>query len=325
MAATGYTPISLYYSTTASNVPLAANLVAGELALNTLDEKLYFKNSSGVVKLLASNTSSSATVSSVAQSFTGGIISVGGSPITTSGTLALTVAGTSGGIPYFSSGTTWATSAALAANAIVLGGGAGAAPATTTTGTGVVTALGVNTGTAGAFVVNGGALGTPSSGTVTNLTGTASININGTVGATTASTGAFTTITATTSISISSVAVPTISSTSTLTNKWIQPRVLASTANSATPTLNTDSYDMMVITGQSTAITSFTTNLTGTPVNGQKLWISITGTGAIAITWGASFESSTVTLPTTTVTTARLDVGFVWNVATSKWRCVASA
>jgi hypothetical protein len=68
---------------------------------------------------------------------------------------------------------------------LVQGGGAGAAPATITTGTGVVTALGVNTGTAGAFVVNGGALGTPSSGTVTNLTGTASININGTVGATT--------------------------------------------------------------------------------------------------------------------------------------------
>ena len=65
-------------------------------------------------------------------------------------------------------------------------------------GTNVATALGVNTGSAGAFVVNGGALGTPSSGTVTNLTGTASININGTVGATTPTTGAFTTITATT-------------------------------------------------------------------------------------------------------------------------------
>ena len=38
------------------------------------------------------------------------------------------------------------------------------------------------------------ALGTPSSGTVTNLTGTASININGTVGATTATTGVFTTL-----------------------------------------------------------------------------------------------------------------------------------
>ena len=111
------------------------------------------------------------SVTSVAQSFTGGIISVAGSPITTSGTLALTVAGTSGGIPYFSGTTTWATSALLAANALMVGGGAGVAPSTVTTGTGVVTALGVNTGTAGAFVVNGGALGTPSSGTLTNATG----------------------------------------------------------------------------------------------------------------------------------------------------------
>ena len=149
------------------------------------------------------NSKGSGSVTSVAQSFTGGLISVAGSPITTSGTLALTVAGTSGGIPYFSSASTWATSAALAANALVIGGGAGVAPATTTTGTGVVTALGVNTGTAGAFVVNGGALGTPSSGTVTNLTGTASININGTVGATTASTGVFTTCTATTYVGVS--------------------------------------------------------------------------------------------------------------------------
>lgn len=38
-------------------------------------------------------------------------------------------------------------------------------------GTGVATALGINVGTAGSFVVNGGALGTPSSGTLTNATG----------------------------------------------------------------------------------------------------------------------------------------------------------
>jgi len=171
MAATNFTPISLYYSATSAAVPSAGNLVAGELALNTLDEKLYFKNSAGTVKLLASSTSATGSVSSVAQTFTGGLISVAGSPITTSGTLALTVAGTSGGVPYFTSGSAWASSAALAANALVIGGGAGAAPATTTTGTGVVTALGVNTGSAGAFVVNGGALGTPSSGTATNLTG----------------------------------------------------------------------------------------------------------------------------------------------------------
>ncbi len=41
------------------------------------------------------------------------------------------------------------------------------------------------------------ALGTPASGVVTNLTGTASININGTVGATTPNTGAFTTLSST--------------------------------------------------------------------------------------------------------------------------------
>ncbi len=77
-------------------------------------------------------------------------------------------------------------------------GGSATIPVTSITGlgTGVATALQVNVGTAGAFVVNGGALGTPSSGTVTNLTGTASININGTVGATTPTTGAFTTLTA---------------------------------------------------------------------------------------------------------------------------------
>jgi hypothetical protein len=86
------------------------------------------------------------------------------------------------------------SAAGLTTNALVIGTAGTQATASTTTGTGVLTALGVNTGSAGAFVVNGGALGTPSSGTVTNLTGTASININGTVGATTRNTGAFTAV-----------------------------------------------------------------------------------------------------------------------------------
>jgi hypothetical protein len=79
--------------------------------------------------------------------------------------------GTSGGVLGYTAAGTLASSAELAANALVIGGGAGATPATTTTGTGVVTALGVNVGSAGALVVNGGALGTPSSGTLTNATG----------------------------------------------------------------------------------------------------------------------------------------------------------
>lgn len=98
-----------------------------------------------------------------------------------------------------------------------------------------------------------------------------------------------------------------------------------STTSSATPTINTDNVDIYLITAQTEAITSFTTNLSGSPVDGQKLIISIKGTAARAITWGSSFEASTVALPTTTVSTDRLDVGFIYNNATSKWRCIATA
>lgn len=68
----------------------------------------------------------------------------------------------SGGLP------TWATAS------VAVGGITGL-------GTGVATALGINIGSAGSFVTNGGALGTPSSGVATNLTGTASGLTAGTV------------------------------------------------------------------------------------------------------------------------------------------------
>ena len=44
-------------------------------------------------------------------------------------------------------------------------------------GTGVETALAVNVGSAGAFVVFNGALGTPSSGTLTSATGVVSVSL----------------------------------------------------------------------------------------------------------------------------------------------------
>jgi hypothetical protein len=125
-------------------------------------------------------------------------------------------------------------------------------------------------------------------------------------------------------MAVEGVVIPSISSTNTLTNKRVTKRT-GTTTSSATPTINTDNVDFYSLTAQAADITSFTTNLSGTPTEGQTLWIAITGTAARAITWGASFEASTVALPTTTVTTNRLDVGFVWNTVTSKWRCVASA
>jgi len=120
---------------------------------------------------------------------------------------------------------------------------------------------------------------------------------------------------------ITNITVPT-----SQTAARVLPRVVTYTSNGATPAINTDLTDVFIITGQSTNITSFTTNLTGTPSNGQKLWISVTGTAAVSLAFGASFEpSGTVPLPTTTQGTVRLDIGFVWNAATSAWRCIASA
>lgn len=80
---------------------------------------------------------------------------VGQSSITTLGTIGTGIwNGTAIGDSYISSSSTWNAKQ----NAI-------------TFGTGVQTALGVNIGTAGSFVVNGGAFGTPSSGVATFLTG----------------------------------------------------------------------------------------------------------------------------------------------------------
>lgn len=111
-------------------------------------------------------------------------------------------------------------------------------------------------------------------------------------------------------------------STQTLTNKRITKRT-GSVASSATPTINTDNVDMFLITALAVDITSMTTNLSGTPTEGQTLWIAITGTATRAIDWGAGFENGAVELPTSTDGTTRLDVGFVWNSVTSKWRAMA--
>jgi len=102
------------------------------------------------------------------------------------------------------------------------------------------------------------------------------------------------------------------------------PRVTTITS-SGTPTINTDSCDAVTITAQAAAITSMTTNLSGTPNNFDRLTIRIKDNGtARAITWGASFVASGVALPTTTVANKVTTVGFIYDSVTEKWGCVAS-
>jgi hypothetical protein len=115
----------------------------------------------------------------------------------------------------------------------------------------------------------------------------------------------------------------TINSPGALTAR-IRPRVLAYVGNGATPACNTDVYDMMVITGQGTNITNMSTNLTGTPYNGQRFYLAVTATSTKSLTWGSLFESSGGYLlgSPTSITTTRKDFEFVWNAETSNWRCI---
>jgi hypothetical protein len=93
MSATNFTPIQLYRSTTAAAVPLAANLAAGELAINIPDGKLYY-NDSGTVKLLASNAATT-NVTSITFGTTGLTPSTATSgAVTVAGTLVVGNGGT---------------------------------------------------------------------------------------------------------------------------------------------------------------------------------------------------------------------------------------
>lgn len=113
MAATGYTPIQLYNTTTASAQPVVGNMAAGELALNITDGKLYYKDTNtNTIKLLASNAATT-NVSTINFGTTGLTPSTA-----TSG--AVTVAGTL----TVANGGTGATS--LTANNVLLGNGTSA-------------------------------------------------------------------------------------------------------------------------------------------------------------------------------------------------------
>mgnify|MGYP003640248203 FL=1 len=101
MAQSGFTPIQTYRSVTASAVPLASDLVDGELAININDGKLYFKNSSGTVKLIA------ATLLPVANGGTGVTTSTG------TGSVVLSASPTFTGAPI-------STTASLGTNSTVI-------------------------------------------------------------------------------------------------------------------------------------------------------------------------------------------------------------
>ena len=215
----------------------------------------------------------------------------------------------------------------LTSGSILVGAGTSQVSLYTTTGSGTVVALATSPvfttptlGVATATSINKVAITAPASSATLTIANGKTLTVSNTI---TLAAGADS---QTFTFPSSTDTVAGLAATQTITNKRITKRV-STISSSATPTINTDNVDVFGITALSTAITSMTSNLTGTPINGDLLWIYITDNGtARGITWGSSFEASgNVALPTTTVLGVRLDVLFAWNTATSKWRCVATA
>lgn len=124
MAQAGYTPIQLYYSTTASAAPSSGNLANGELAINITDGKLFYKDNGGVVQVLAtkgagtiggSNTqvqynSSGALAGSANLTFDGTTLTANALTVSNAVTLS---AGTANGVPYLNASKVLTSGSAL--------------------------------------------------------------------------------------------------------------------------------------------------------------------------------------------------------------------
>ena len=155
MAQTGYTPIILFNSTTASNAPTTANLAVGELALNVPDGKLYF-NQSGTIKVLASNAAGT----------------VGGSntqvQYNSSGSLA-------GSANLTFNGTTLTTANDASISGLTVGKGGGAVASNTAVG---ASALASNTSGGANIAFGGGALQANTVGTNNTALGYLPLNAN---------------------------------------------------------------------------------------------------------------------------------------------------
>jgi hypothetical protein len=287
MSASGFTPIQLYYSTTTSNAPVAGNLVLGELAINTTDGKLYYKNTAGLIKVLADgavatgNLPGGATGSVVYQSATGvtAYLPIGSanSLLYSNGTLpAYASIGAAGSIVY-STGTA-PTSLAIGALDTVLTS-TGSAPQFVSQAS-----LSVGTAATAGFATNAGAATTATTaGTSTNVAGGGANQIVYQSGA---NTSAF-------AIAPTGADVGKVLSWNGSSFTW----AAAPAATSATNIAGGAQYQIPFQSGVGT--TTFSSNLTFNSSTNTVGTTNITATGAVA---GNTVASTTTVTAGTSVT-----------------------
>lgn len=118
--------------------------------------------------------------------------------------------------------------------------------------------------------------------------------------------------------------LPAWSSSITLNNVILSNNAVTASSNAATVPVTSR---LTTVTNSSAATLTITIT-TASAVDGQLVMVRVLDFSAVAqtITW-VNTENSTVSVPTTSngSTTLFLTVGFIFNGATSKWRCIASA
>jgi len=126
MAQFGYTPILLYASSTSGNSPVASSLTnsssGSELAINITDGKLFYKDNTNTIQVLASKGAAAGTFSNV--TITGG--SINGT------TIGASTASTGAFTTLSTTGLATLNSLALGLTGYLYGNGAGATTASTT-------------------------------------------------------------------------------------------------------------------------------------------------------------------------------------------------
>jgi hypothetical protein len=112
--------------------------------------------------------------------------------------------------------------------------------------------------------------------------------------------------------------------TDTLTNKRVTPRVSPLSGTITSPyQANSDSFDIIVITGLSNNLTFSAPS--GTPTNGQKLIYRISDDGTVRTLDFTAFTAVGVTLPTATTGTSTkvIYVGCIYNADNTRWDVIA--
>jgi hypothetical protein len=304
MAASGFTPIQLYHSTTNGALPLAGNLATGELAVNVYNGKLYYKNSNtGLVTILADgaistgNLPGGSTGTVVYQSATGvtAYLPIGGASalLYSNGTLpAYSATGAAGSIVY-STGSAPAYASIGAVGSIVYSNGSvptsipiGAVD-TVLTSTGTIpqfvsqASLSVGTAATAGFATTAGAATTATTATTaTNLAGGAANRV------------AYQSSTSNTTF----VAAPTIAGTVLGWTGSVLDWVAAPAATTSTNIAGGAQYQIPFQSGVST--TTFSSNLTFNSSTNTVGTTNITATGAVS---GNSVASTTTVAATTGV------------------------